>query len=253
MDKNSSNKRNATIDTFFVSSKKSREENSSTNITSNQSCSSSSLLPTTSITSNDLNSSFLSDCGSADACVVHSTNSLLSKENSPSKSSSKSFPADVSQTGRDPPSQPHLAVYPKNKDNRAFQVQWFTNRPWLEYSVEKDSTFCYYCRHFSHFIASSRFTKDVFTTQGFNNWKSALAQDKGFNKHANSQAHIMSTTNFLEYQSRQQSEKTVLNILDKSRTEIIRQNCKKLIKISSAILLCAKQCISLRGHDESLE
>ncbi|CAF3369991.1 unnamed protein product [Rotaria sp. Silwood2] len=261
MDKKNSNKRNATIDTFFVSSKKSREENSSTNITSNQSCSSSSFLPTSSITSNDLNSSFLSDCGSVDARVVHSTHSLSSKENSPSrssssspsKSSSKSFPGDVSRTSQDPPSQPHLAVYPKDKDNRTFRMQWFTNRPWLEYSVEKDSTFCYYCRHFSHFIASSRFTKDVFTTQGFNNWKRALAQDRGFNQHVSSQAHIMSTANFYEYQSRRQSGTTVLNILDKSRAELIRQNRNKLIKISSAILLCAKQCISLRGHDESLD
>jgi hypothetical protein len=40
----------------------------------------------------------------------------------------------------------------------------------------------------------------------------------------------------LGYQSHQQSETTVLNVLDKSRAEQIRQNRNKLIEISSAIL-----------------
>ena len=261
MDKRNRNKRNATLDSFIISSKKSREENNSVNMTSNQLCSSSSLLPASSITSNDLNSSFQSDSSSVDVGAVLSTNSPSSKENSPphspSKSppkfSSKSCPVDVSRTGQDPPSQPHLAAYPKDRDNRAFQVNWYTNRPWLEYSVERDSSFCYYCRHFSHFTASNRIPKDVFTTYGFNNWKRALAHDKGLNKHVNSLAHKISTTNFFERQSRLQSETTILNILDKSRAAQIRQNRNKLVKISSAILLCAKQCISLRGHDESLE
>jgi hypothetical protein len=261
MDKKNSNKRNATLDSFVVSNKKSRDENSSTNMTSNQLCSSYSLLPDSSITSVDLHSSLLSDCDSVDAGAVHPKNSFSSKENSPSrslsnspsKSSSKSCPADLSQTSADPPSQPRLAIYPKDRDNRAFQMQWFTNRPWLEYSVERDSTFCYYCRHFSHFIVSSRIPKDVFTTYGFNNWKRALAHDRGFNQHVNSQTHKISTANFLEYQSRQQSGATILNVLDKSRVGLIRQNRNKLIKISSAILLCAKQCIALCGHDESLE
>jgi hypothetical protein len=49
MDKKNSNKRNATLDSFVVSNKKSHDENSGTNMTSNQLCSSSSLLPDSSI------------------------------------------------------------------------------------------------------------------------------------------------------------------------------------------------------------
>jgi hypothetical protein len=46
------------------------------------------------------------------------------------------------------PCQPKGHAYPKRKicgRNRSFHDKWFTNRPWLEYSVSKDAAFCFYC------------------------------------------------------------------------------------------------------------
>jgi Domain of unknown function (DUF4371) len=94
---------------------------------------------------------------------------------------------------------------------------------------------------------------DSFSTTGFNAWKRALEKNAGFQKHASSQSHITAAANFHEYQSRIRSGTTVVNILEKSRAESIRQNRQQLIKISATVLLCARQMIALRGHDEDNE
>jgi len=52
---------------------------------------------------------------------------------------------------------------------------------------------------------------------GFNNWKRALATNRGFEKHINSQTHIISSANFFEYQSREKSNTIVIDVLEKSR------------------------------------
>ncbi|CAF4961518.1 unnamed protein product [Rotaria sp. Silwood1] len=143
------------------------------------------------------------------------------------------YPADVSQTTQDSPAQPHLAAYPTGKENRSFQEKWYVDRPWLD--------------------TPTRIQRDSFTVGGFNNWKRALARDRGFDRHVKSQTHIISSANFFEYQSRQKSNTTVIHVLEKSRADQIRNNRNKLINISSAILLCAKQLLALHGHDESID
>ncbi|CAF4769458.1 unnamed protein product [Rotaria sp. Silwood1] len=237
-----------------------RGENNSLNFSfSNQSCSSSSLSSpsssSSSITTNTLTCSSPYDYSSTDVCTVYATNSSLNTESLPPKpkSSSKMYPADVSQTTQDSPAQPHLAAYPTGKENRSFQEKWYVNRPWLEYSVELDSVFCYYCHHVSQCSTPTRIQRDSFTVGGFNNWKRALARDRGFDRHVKSQTHIISSANFFEYQSRQKSNTTVIHVLEKSRADQIRNNRNKLINISSAILLCAKQLLALHGHDESID
>ena len=30
-----------------------------------------------------------------------------------------------------------------------YQSSWFSGRIWLEYSIQNDARYCYYCRHFS--------------------------------------------------------------------------------------------------------
>ncbi|CAF1649766.1 unnamed protein product [Didymodactylos carnosus] len=252
MDNTNPNKRNATLDDFFISSKKPRDENNSLNVTSISSCSSSSS-PSSSSTTNVLVSTSPSNQCLTDVSTSCSTNLSLNNEKSLPKSSSKVCPTDISQTSRDLPAQPRLAVYPADNGNRSFQVRWYTNRDWLEYSVERDAVFCYCCRHFSQFSTPTRTQRDAFTTCGFNNWNRALANDRGFDKHVNCQSHITSLANFSEYKSRQKSNTSVINVLEKQRAEQILYNRSKLIKISSAILLCAKQLIALRGHDERIE
>lgn len=145
-----------------------------------------------------------------------------------------------------------MVTYPIDKENRSFQAKWYIDRPWLEYSAALDAVFCYFCRHFSQAGTPKRIQRDTFTACDFNNWKRTLTRDRGFDKHIKSQTHILSSAYFFEYQSRWKSNTTVINVLEKSRAEQIAYNRNKLIKISPAILLCAKQLIAFRGHDESI-
>jgi hypothetical protein len=46
------------------------------------------------------------------------------------------------------PCQPKGHSYPQRiicGRNRRFQEDWFNNHAWLEYSIAKDATFCFYC------------------------------------------------------------------------------------------------------------
>ncbi|CAF4909321.1 unnamed protein product [Rotaria sp. Silwood1] len=183
MDNKNPNKRNATLDNFFISSKKPRDENNSPNGTSISPCSSSSSPSSSSTTTNVLVPSSLSNECLTVVGTSSATNSSLNTEISSPKSSSKGCPADISQRSQDLPVQPRLTVYPTDNENRSFQVRWYIKRDWLEYSVERDAVFCYYCRHFSQFGTPTRIQRDAFTTCGFNNWKRALATDRALRGH----------------------------------------------------------------------
>ncbi|CAF0733420.1 unnamed protein product [Adineta steineri] len=162
-----------------------------------------------------------------------------------------SRPSDISISAKEPPTQPKLASYKTNKDDRSFHAQWFGSFPWLEYSIEQDRVFCYYCRHFndaSNFVNRNR--SDAFTS-GYCNWKNAMTKTQGFRKHEVSVSHKFATSNYQQFVLRTNSQTTVKDVLDKGRIELIRKNRQRLSKIASAILLCAKQSIALRGHDEN--
>ena len=69
----------------------------------------------------------------------------------------------------DGPAQPRLSSYPRSKfgsHKRSFQAAYYSSFPFLEYSVQKDSVFCFSCRHFLTPNADSAFTK-----VGVKNWK----------------------------------------------------------------------------------
>ncbi|CAF1398486.1 unnamed protein product [Rotaria sordida] len=160
---------------------------------------------------------------------------------------------DISCSCEDPPTQPKLISCPKNHKNRSFMSKWYEGRPWLEYSIEKNSTYCYYCRHFGAPTSSSN-TKpqtDAFINNGFKNWKKVLDKSKGFDQHLKSHGHILAASNYTLYQQRKQSQSNVINMIAKGRIEQIRRNRLRLTKIASALLLCSRQAIGIRGHDKS--
>ncbi|CAF5224104.1 unnamed protein product, partial [Rotaria magnacalcarata] len=87
--------------------------------------------------------------------------------------------------------------------------------------------------------------------RGFNSWKHACSTNQGFLKHQYSKSHIQAHVNFEEYISRKNSASSILQVIDRSRTEIIKQNRQKLAKIVSALHLCCRQMIAIRGQLES--
>lgn len=77
--------------------------------------------------------------------------------------------------------------------SRHFRDSWYSDFPWLEYSIVKDSAFCYSCRFFCH-EKSSR-GEENFTKIGVSNWKKALEK---FRKHEKSEMHLKSTQFWIE-------------------------------------------------------
>ncbi|CAF4290953.1 unnamed protein product, partial [Rotaria sordida] len=186
-----------------------------------------------------------------DSC--RSSTDPLSQPVSPSSPLSFLAPLDISRSSADLPTQPMLPSYKINNENRSFRNQWFANRPWLEYSIDADRVYCYFCRHFgSTNNMINRNQSDAFL-KGFNNWKIVLEKKKGLKLHETSVAHLTAVSNYNEFAIREKSKLTVINVADHGRIEQIRRNRERLIKIASAILLCGRQMIPLRGHLEHAE
>ncbi|CAF3818324.1 unnamed protein product [Adineta steineri] len=78
-----------------------------------------------------------------------------------------------------------------------------------------------------------------------------MTKTQGFRKHELSVSHKFATSNYQQFVLRTNSQTTVKDVLDKGRIELIRKNRQRLSKIASAVLLCARQSIALRGHDEN--
>ncbi|CAF4053549.1 unnamed protein product [Rotaria magnacalcarata] len=132
-----------------------------------------------------------------------------------------SIPLDLSHSSKELPAQPKLSSYPTNKHGRSFRSIWYSNFPWLEYSIKQDAVFCYYCRHFSEgFNLLSRQQSDAFLT-GYNNWKNAIAKNYGFSRHETSAAHKFACANYQQFALRTSTETTIMNVIDKSRVELI--------------------------------
>lgn len=78
-----------------------------------------------------------------------------------------------------------------------------------------------------------------------------MAKNYGFSRHEMSASHKYAYANYQQSILRTSTETTIINVIDKGRIELIRKNRERLTKIASTILLCSRQLISLRGHDES--
>jgi len=237
-----------TIESFFLSSsKKPRNDEEQTESNVIISCSLSSPE-----SQNLLPPSFSSLCfGDQDTCDLISDTSSSSLTVSVSMNESfeaKSAPNDISASCIDSPIQPKLTSYPLNHQKRSFQSNWYIDRKWLEYSVQNDACYCYYCRHFS---SNKLNAGDAFSTSGFNNWKKSLEKGGGLTKHALSQSHIIATKNYLSYKQREESDSSVIKKLDSGRAIQIRKNRDRLIQICSTLHVLARQMISFRGHEEN--
>ena len=54
------------------------------------------------------------------------------------------IPFDVSKTLSDNQYRPKLSVFP-TRNGKQFQSHWYLKFPWIEYSQERDSVFCFEC------------------------------------------------------------------------------------------------------------
>lgn len=162
-------------------------------------------------------------------------------------------PNDITPLGQDFDSNAQIEKlkkfnFPKSgggKDQRSFQSQWLRRFDWIEYSISYDAAFCYVCRQYGEHSK-----EPTFTVNGYNNWRSALTDKKGFMKHSASMAHINAYASHIEKLNRVQSGKSVSELVSNSILEKRRYYCKSIVEV---IMLLVENGLPLRGDWDPTE
>lgn len=158
----------------------------------------------------------------------------------------KTVSIDISINKYESPAQP-IIDFPKRsfgKQLRTFNKNWYQNRFWLEYSVSKDSAFCYVCRHFN-----TENREKLFTEIGFDNWKSALEKNKGILKHENSKTHKIALYKYDSFIATTKKS-SIVDLIDNNRAKLIQENRHYIKTIAKIILNLAISECALRGETE---
>jgi Domain of unknown function (DUF4371) len=130
---------------------------------------------------------------------------------------------------------------------RSFQESWFKKFDWLEYNVENDSTYYFYCYLFKQQVRGEKFGYEVFTQEGFNNWRKAL---EAFKNHVGG---VNSCHNYVrrvcqDFKNQRQSVSYVLSAHSREAEIACRVRLTSILHITRFLLL---QALIFRGHDET--
>ncbi|KAL6481128.1 hypothetical protein MHYP_G00092080 [Metynnis hypsauchen] len=160
---------------------------------------------------------------------------------------------NISKCKEDPPMQPDLKLFPRTlmgDRRRSFKAAWYHIHPWLEYSKQLDSAYCYACRHFS----PPNSPDTVFDSLvGFKNWKKASYNQAGFALHARSERLKQAMVTWRDYQKAAAANATLVNVLNKEHNRQVKENREYIKTIGEVLLLTATQNMAQRGHNESAE
>jgi hypothetical protein len=166
-------------------------------------------------------------------------------------------PSDISKFPIDGPQQikktfPKTAHGQNTKGERklrSFNAEWYTSYPWLEYSQETDSAYCFSCRHFCLPTTLGLGDKG-FIENGFKNWKKATYKDAGFSKHNKSKEHRDAMVSWMSYKTMLANNTSVHGLLDEGYRQQIEDNRYYIKCIADVLLLTARQNFAQRGHRE---
>ena len=164
------------------------------------------------------------------------------------------------------PTQPKLFTYPQNneitssnKQNR-FTSVWFSQYPFLEYSIVKDAAFCFVCQMFATGIDRERSGQNWSCT-GVRKWDKMKSRGAGspgkLSEHFSSKAHNAAFNDYVHFMS---SNCHVDSLLDTEiRTKAVqlqedKENNRGIIKL--ILDLCrtmGRQGISFRGSQSDAD
>ncbi|XP_037471441.1 zinc finger MYM-type protein 1-like, partial [Triticum dicoccoides] len=131
--------------------------------------------------------------------------------------------------------------------NRAFSKNWYKNYEWLEYSVSEQAAFCFYCFLFKQPGSSTHFGYDVFTKNGFRDWKHAYQALPAHVGGVNS-AHKKARLHYDDFHNQRQSVSS--NFARSSKESEVLYKIRLHTSLGCARYLIA-QGLAFRGHDES--
>ena len=139
-------------------------------------------------------------------------------------------------------------VFPKNQNNNKFQHDWLLTYKWLIYSPETDGAWCLYCVLFGAKTSEHNSRSCQLFTQPLVNWNNAKAN---FKRHAErSPVHSLAVSAYSGFcQNYVSKVSTPVNLkLNNLKLKQVEANRVKLKIILEAVVYCAHQNISLRGH-----
>ncbi|XP_039146840.1 zinc finger MYM-type protein 1-like [Dioscorea cayenensis subsp. rotundata] len=148
------------------------------------------------------------------------------------------------------PCQPTGHSFPQKehgKQRRSFQDAWFKQYPWLEYSVTKNSAYCFWCYLFTP-SRGNQIREDAFTKKGFNNWKKSLEK---FVKHVGAVNSVHNDAR-VQFQSFQNQRQSVSHQLATYSQEMDVEYHTRLTAVLDVTHFLLKQGLPFHGHDESL-
>ncbi|KAL4614323.1 hypothetical protein ACB092_07G045800 [Castanea dentata] len=128
---------------------------------------------------------------------------------------------------------------------RRFRSKWYVNRNWLEYSIDKDAAFCFYCYLFGQDVGKQG-GGETFVTNGFKLWNQLVKLESyvgGVNS-AHNQA-VKKSEDLLKKKQHIQSVLIKQSNQDKAEYRVQLNAIVDCIRF----LLC--QGLAFRGHDES--
>jgi hypothetical protein len=145
------------------------------------------------------------------------------------------------------PTQPIGHKFPQSRDKRSFQIKWFEKHSWLEYSLEKNYTYCFYCYLFKHDRMDDKFCYDAYTKLGFSQWKNAYL---AFPAHVGGpkSIHNNAATSFYDFGNQRESVKNKVSTY--SKDALIKYETRLEASLNIVAYL-ALQGESFRGHDET--
>ena len=168
-------------------------------------------------------------------------------QNSQNSSLSSQLPSDIAMDKVHKPVQPDGIAFPSRMfgtAKRSFQSSWFHIFPWLEYSVERDSVYCFPCRFFGVNPDS------LLTVTGYSDWKHSKGKRGTLTIHDSSQKHKAAVLTWKDFQSTLHNDTSIANQLEKGRQKVIKENRQYVMHLLEVLLCCAQQGIPLRGHRE---
>jgi hypothetical protein len=138
---------------------------------------------------------------------------------------------------------PHKSV----NDKRMFVQKWLTQNDWLEYSIEKDAAYCFYCFLFKQQPLEAHFGHDAFSKEGYRNWKNAYL---GLPQHVGGLAscHNRARTACEDFKNRRAS---VAHKIEAHSADAERKYETRVTASLDVAGFLIAQAHPFRGHDES--
>ena len=164
------------------------------------------------------------------------------------------------------PQQPKLFNYPQDKEIKGnhkqnrFCAAWYSQYPFLEYSIEKDAVFCFVCQMFPYGPDRERSEQNWCTT-GVKKWDKMKSRGVGkpgkLSEHFSSKAHKASLSDYVQFMSNNSRIDTLLDKEIRAKAIQIEEDTKNNRSVIKIIIdLCrtmARQGISFRGSQSDAD